>query len=218
MELELWISLIILFAAGGLTPGPAVMLVIATSMRYGFRLALVSALGVCAANVLWITLAASGAGVLAKQFPVLFAGLKILGLFFILWLAWKTATQPVDTHFEEEVIEVFGPDARRPPKYGRFVSLFFRGVGLQIANPNALVFFGGLLPTFFNVSAPVLQQAIVMIMTVTLTEMFGLTVYGAAARVLAHKFSEPQFARYFYISAGIIMALSGIWAILSQIL
>ena len=91
-------------------------------------------------------------------------------------------------------------------------SAFFSG------DPNALVFFGGLLPTFFNVSAPVLQQAIVMIMTVTLTEMFGLTVYGAAARALAHKFSEPQFARYFYISAGIIMALSGIWAILSQIL
>lgn len=218
MELHLWISLVVLFAAGGLTPGPAVMLVIASSLRYGFLMAMLAALGVCVANAFWITLAASGAGVLANQFPMVFLGLKIVGLLFICWLAWKTATQPVDTHFEEEVTDVFGSEARKPPKYGRIAALFFRGVGLQLANPNALVFFGGLLPAFFDVSAPIAQQALVMIVTVTLTEMFGLVIYAAGARGLAHQFSEPRFARAFYVVAAIVMVGSVFWAFGTQLI
>lgn len=216
MQLELWISLVILFFSGGLTPGPAVMLVIASSLRYGFWMALVAAVGICVANAFWITLAASGAGALAHQFPNIFFGLKILGLIFICWLAFKLATQPVDTHFEEEVVEVFGNGARKPPKYGRFAALFFRGMGLQLANPNALVFFGGLLPAFFDTSSPIIAQALVMIFTVTMTEMFGLVVYASGARALAHWFSEPRFARVFYVSAAILMVSSVVWALFTQ--
>jgi len=58
MELELWLSLVALFFTGGLTPGPAVMLVLASSFRYGFKPALLPALGVASANVLWLFLAA----------------------------------------------------------------------------------------------------------------------------------------------------------------
>ncbi|MFC6198104.1 LysE family translocator [Ponticaulis profundi] len=218
MELELWISLVTLFAAGGLTPGPAVMLVIASSLRYGMALSMAAAIGICVANMIWITLAASGAGVLANQFPTVFLGLKVAGLIFICWLAWKTATQPVSRHFEEDVVSVLGVNARKPPKYGRVVTLFFKGFGLQLANPNALVFFGGLLPAFFDVSTPIFAQAVVMILTVTMTELFGLTVYAGGARALAHQFDNPRFARIFYVCAGLVMALSVAWALIAQLL
>ena len=217
MQIELWISLVILFAAGGLTPGPAVMLVIASSLRYNAGWALVSGLGVCAANVIWISLAASGAGVLADQFPTGFLVLKLAGLAFILWLAWKTATQPVSSHFEEDVAQVFDEARKNRTTIQRFLLLFLKGMGLQLANPNALVFFGGLLPAYFDVSQPIVLQVIVMIATVTLTELFGLTVYAFAARLLAHKFSEPVFSRVFYICAATIMVAAVLWAFISQI-
>ena len=183
---------------------------------HGAALALVAALGICAGNIVWITLAASGAGILAEQYPNAFLCMKIAGLAFILWLAWSTATQPVSTHFEEDVSDVFGTGARKPARYGRLAALFFRGAGLQIANPNALVFFGGLLPAFFTLDQPVLPQALIMIATVTTTEIFGLTVYALGARALAHRFSDPVFARIFYICAAILMAGSVAWAMLSQ--
>ena len=203
--------------AGGLTPGPAVMLVMASSLRYGFALALVAGLGICAANVVWITLAASGAGLLAQQFPTAFLIVKIAGICFVLWLAWSTATQPVSTHFEDDVTEVFGTRARKPPKYGRLAALFFKGFGLQIGNPNALVWFGGLLPTFFTPGEPIIPQACIMIATVTVTELLGLSVYGGAARLLARKISNPVFARIFYVSAAALMALSILWAVFTQL-
>ena len=218
MDLGLWISMVILFAAGGLTPGPAVMLVIASSLRYGFWLSLVAGLGICAANVVWISLAASGAGALAEQFPTGFFVLKLVGLGFVLWLAWSTATQPVHTNFEDEVTDVFKPKGQNFNKTNRLTGLFLRGFGLQLANPNALVFFGGLLPAFFNVSAPIIPQVIVMIISVTATELFGLSVYGSGARLLAHKFSEPRFARLFYVCAAMLMAGSVVWALVSPYL
>ncbi|MAT36210.1 MAG: lysine transporter LysE [Ponticaulis sp.] len=216
MEFELWVSLVILFAAGGLTPGPAVMLIMASALRYGFTMAMIAALGICAANVIWITLAASGAGLMLQQLPIVFNALKIAGICFILWLTWKTATQPVSTHFEEDVSKVFGKNAKKPPKYGRAVSLFFRGLGLQISNPNALVWFGGLLPTFFVSEQSIIFQICVMIATVTVTELFGLSLYAGAARLLARKFSDPVFARIFYVCAALLMAGSVVWALVSQ--
>ena len=60
MDLSVWIALVALFFAGGLTPGPAVMLVMSTSLRYRAPTALIPALGVSAANLVWISLAAGG--------------------------------------------------------------------------------------------------------------------------------------------------------------
>lgn len=217
MQFDVWVSLIILFLSGGLTPGPAVLLVIASSLRYGFWLALIAAIGVCVANAVWITLAATGAGALAEHFPRMFFALKLGGLGFICWIAWKIATQPVDTHFEDDVQEVFGTEARKPAKYGRFAALFFRGIGLQLANPNALVFFGGLLPAFFDTSKDVAPQAMLMIGTITFTEMFGLIIYAVGARALARWFSDASFARIFYVSAAILMVSSVAWAIMTQL-
>ena len=218
METDLWVSLILLFMAGGLTPGPSVMLVMASSLRYGMGYALVAGLGICLANVVWISLAASGAGLIAEQFPTAFLIIKIAGICFVLWLAWTTARQPVTASFEDDLTKVFGTKARKPPKYGRLAAQLFRGFGLQLSNPNALIWFGGLLPTFFDLDQPIIFQVCVMIATVTVTELLGLTVYASAARVLAHKFSNPVFARIFYVSAGAIMAISVLWAFLSQLI
>ena len=53
-------------------------------------------------------------------------------------------------------------------------TLFAHGVGLQLANPNALVYFGGLLPTYFNPDHDMIPQVLISMATVTVCEMFGL--------------------------------------------
>ncbi len=213
MTPELWTSLVLLFGAGGLTPGPAVMLVMAASLRHGFVPSLWAAIGVSTANVFWIALAASGVAVLATQFPVIFLGLKIAGIGFILWLAWTTATRSVSTTLDEDVRD--GTTARVGGRRGlaRYGALFAQGFGLQVANPNALVFFGGLLPAFFDASRPLAPQVTVMILTVTATEMTGLSIYGGMARALSRRFARPRFARGFYVCAALVMAGSAIWAV-----
>ena len=195
MEPAVWVSLVALCFAGGLTPGPAVMLTMASSLRYGFAPAMMAALGIATANVGWIVLAATGAGVLATQAPVLFLALKLAGFGFVCWLAWGMA-------FGQASGKVVRADDA-PPR----TRLFFRGVGLQAANPNALVFFGGMLPSFFDPARPILGQGLQILGTMTVAELFGLSVYAAAAAGLALKFSSAGFARTFNrIAAGLMVA------------
>lgn len=199
MHVGVWLALVALFLFGGLTPGPAVMLVTTSSMRYGIRPSMAAALGICAANLVWIALATSGASVLARAFPVAFATLKLVGAAYVVLLAWRIATAgPIDLAHRE------------PPPRAR---LFGRGLALQLANPNALVYFGGLLPAYLDPQTSLIVQCAVIMLTVTATELAGLVTYALAAQWLARRFASPAFAAAFNRSAASVMAASAVFAV-----
>lgn len=199
MEFWVWANFTLLFLAGGLTPGPAVMLVTTASIRYGVWASTAPAVGICAANLVWIALAASGVALVARTFPEAFLAFKIAGIAFIVWLAWKTAFgAPVDL-------------LRREPPPRR--KLFVHGVGLQLANPNALVYFGGLLPTYFNPDHDMIPQVLISMATVTVCEMFGLMVYASGADALSRRFQSQAFARGFFRIAALAMVVSAGFAV-----
>ena len=201
MEFGVWFAFFTMFLAGGLTPGPAVMLVTTASIRYGFWVAMAPAIGICVANIVWVTLAASGASALAHTFPAGFVALKVVGIAFILYLAWRTAFgEPVDL-------------LRRDPPPKR--KLLAHGVGLQLANPNALVYFGGLMPAYIDAEGDLVSQAIVIMITVTVCEMFGLIVYAIGADARAKRFHAKTFATWFFRIAALTMALSACYAVYS---
>jgi len=203
MELRVWIALVSLCVAGGLMPGPAVMVVTTSAMRYGFGPAMLPALGVCAGNLLWIALAVSGAAALARALPSAFVALKIAGVCYILVLAWRTARAGA-----------LDLARREPPPRGR---LFGAGLGVQLANPNALVFFGGLLPAYLDPDGSLVAQCAVVMATVTTTELFGLSTYAAGAHWLARRFASPTFAAWFYRGAAATMAASALFALWSTL-
>lgn len=201
MEFLTWINLVILFIAGGLTPGPAVMLVTSSAVRYGFWPAMAPALGVCMANLLWITLAAFGASALAHAYPEGFFLLRLAGVGFILWLASRIAFAPQ--------VDLLRQDP--PPRRG----LLLKGVGLQILNPNALVYFGIALPMYIDTEHDLSVQVIIVMITVTACEMLGLVVYALGADALARRFQSKLFALWFFRIAALAMVASAglaLWA------
>jgi homoserine/homoserine lactone efflux protein len=199
MELRVWAALVTLCVAGGLMPGPAVMLVTTSAMRYGLGPALLAAVGVCAGNLLWIALAVSGASALARALPSAFLVLKVAGVGYILVLAWRTA------HAGARDLA-----RREPPARGRLLGA---GLGVQLANPNALVFFGGVLPAYLDPDRSLLAQCAVIMATITSTELFGLSLYGAGAHWLARRFASPAFAAWFNRGAAAVMAASALFAL-----
>ncbi len=203
MSLEVWLALVALFGVGGLTPGPAVMLVMASSFRYGFKPAMLPALGIASANLLWLLLAASGAAALATTFPKAFLALKIIGVLVILYLA---------------LTAMFGslpdPDAcvkDAPPR----AKLYSKGLALQLSSPMPLVYFGLLLPAYFDVSYSIPLQVLIMFITVTVTELLGLGAYAYGAQKIRTWLREPKQARAFNIVIGLVMIASGLFAIIT---
>ncbi|MFT3924298.1 MAG: LysE family translocator [Myxococcales bacterium] len=194
MELAAWIALMLLFLAGGLTPGPAVMLVVTCSIRYGFWPAMLPALGICASNLLWTSLAVAGAASLSQAFPLLFALLKLGGLAFIIVLGVRL--------FRAGTVQLEREKA--PPR----TRLFASGVALQLGNPNALVYFGGMLPAYLDPKRPLMTQAAIVMVSVTCTELLGLAVYGVSADALARRFRSRAFAVGFFRIAALCMVIS----------
>ena len=202
MALELWLALVALFFVGGLTPGPAVLLVLASSFRYGFKSAMMAAFGVASANVLWLLLATSGAAALAATYPQAFAGLRLVGLLIILWLGLSTMFGPTDrmTKIDQDV----------PPRR----KLYLKGLALQSSNPLALVTFAGILPTFFDTSRSIPPQFFIMITTLTILELNGLAIYAGFGRVIRKKLTSAKAARVFNVIVGSVMIIAGTAAVI----
>ena len=201
MSLEIWFALVALFFVGGLTPGPAVMLVMSSSFRYGFWPAMMAALGVASANVIWLALAASGAAVLATTFPQIFIGIKIVSLAVILWLGLAAMRAPTD--FMQKA------QADIPPK----AKLYIKGLALQLTNPLAFATFLGVLPLFFDTEREIVPQFIVMISTLTYLELQGLAIYAGFGRLIRKKLQNERTARKFNIAVGLVMITAGFIAI-----
>jgi threonine/homoserine/homoserine lactone efflux protein len=133
------------------------------------------------------------------MFPGAFAVLKLGGLAFIVHLAVRMARSGT-----------VSLDRRDPPPRSR---LFGSGVGLQLANPNALVYFGGMLPAYIDPARPIATQAAIVASTITTTELFGLAVYAAASDALARRFATRGFAVGFFRLAALAMAASAVFGV-----
>lgn len=217
MELELWLSLVALFFTGGLTPGPAVMLVLATSFRYGFKPALLPALGVASANILWLCLAASGTAALFEIYPRAALALKAVGMLVLLYMAASVMFGPLPS-LEPNPADVFEDDIHASKQADTAVHpwrLYVKGILLQITSPMPLVYFGFLLPLYFNPDAAFPPQFFIMLVTITILEMFGLSVYAYLAGIIRRFLRQSRAGRIFNVLIGLVMIASGIFAVLS---
>jgi threonine/homoserine/homoserine lactone efflux protein len=124
-----------------LAPGPDVIFLISQSVARGPRAGFLTALGLASGNLVHTFLAALGISVVFRASPVAFQGLKIAGVVYLLYLAWK-AVRPRAPKPE-------GPTAAsEAPRPG--AGLFLRGVLMNVLNPKVALFFLAFLPQFVN--------------------------------------------------------------------
>lgn len=115
-------------------PGPAVTALIARVLARGPGGAAGLVAGVAVGAVIWLTVAAAGLAALAAAFAPLFVVIRYAGAAYLLWLAWKLWTAPVQQLDESRTT-------------GEDKSLLLTGLAINLGNPKAIVFFLALLPS-----------------------------------------------------------------------
>lgn len=81
---------VIAFAAvTSVTPGPNNMMLLASGVNHGFRPTLPHMLGISVGFFVLMLAAGLGLGALLLQWPQLHLALKVLGIGYMVWLAWK---------------------------------------------------------------------------------------------------------------------------------
>lgn len=122
------------------SPGPSVAALVARVLTNGFREILPFLAAMWLGEALWLTCAVAGLTVLAHTFAWAFLALKLVGVAYLLFLAWKMWLAPA-TLADEHL-----PSGQSPSR------MFIAGLIVTLGNPKIMVFYLALLPTIIDLS------------------------------------------------------------------
>ena len=92
MTYELLTGLALFALVSSLTPGPNNLMLMASGANFGFRRTIPHMLGVSLGFTLMVLLVGLGLAQLFQLYPASYTVLKIVSVFYLLFLAWKIAT------------------------------------------------------------------------------------------------------------------------------
>jgi len=188
-----------------LTPGPAVLYIVARSIDQGRRAGLVSMLGVHAGTLVHISAAAAGVSAVLAASATAFSAVKLLGAAYLVYLGLRRILQRS---------AVSGNAAARRARLRR---AFLDGVVVNVLNPKTALFFLAFLPQFVDVSrgrvgAQVLVLGVLFVGLGVITDGSHALTAGAAAQWLRARpgflASERWISGAMYIGLGVAAALS----------
>lgn len=154
MSFETWIAFTLASAFVVLILGPNIVLTVNYAIRGGARSGLATVPGVVAGAFVAMSLSLAGAGAVLAASATLFSVLKLAGAVYLMWLAYKLWTTPV------EPLEGAGVTVDQPLR-----RLFFQSFLVSVLNPKGPIFYVAFVPQFVSASGPVFQQFAILIAT-----------------------------------------------------
>ena len=121
----------IAFALGILSPGPNVIAIIGTSMGTSRHAGVLTACGIASGSVIWATMGVFGLTALLASFAGFAVVLRIVGGCYLLWLGWGY----LRAAWQGGRITVRERDVRTRARL-----LFAQGLGIQMTNPKAALY------------------------------------------------------------------------------
>jgi len=187
-----WLAFALVAVLVSLIPGPAVVSVVSTALRGGFRASLAANAGVLLGDAAFVAAAALGLGALLVASQPLFLTVRWLGIAYLAYLGLR-ALLDRGTAFSFEA----APNGER--------RAFRLGLTTQLANPKIVVFFGALLPQFVDPARPAALQFVVLGVTFIVSDALVFAGYGALAHRARTLLRTPRAARIASRVTGTVM-------------
>jgi threonine/homoserine/homoserine lactone efflux protein len=95
-SLTMLLSITSFALAGVMTPGPNNIMLLSSGLTYGYKNTIPHMLGIMLGFTFMVICVGLGIGAVFEVFPALFTILKIIGISYLLWMAWKIANTKGD--------------------------------------------------------------------------------------------------------------------------
>ncbi|WP_454814008.1 LysE family translocator [Labrys neptuniae] len=187
-----------------LTPGPAVLFIVARSVERGKVAGLVSVLGIHLGTIVHIVAAAVGLSALIVSSTLAFSVVKYLGAAYLIWIGIRTLMAP------DLPLEISAKSTKPLHR------LFQEGFIVNLFNPKTAIFFLAFLPQFVDPARGGLHWQVLVLgftfmgLGVLSDAMFALAA-GAAGDFLRRSRRFLRFQRWFaglsFIGLGVTAAL-----------
>ncbi len=184
------LALFILF----LTPGPVWVALIARALSGGFHAAWPLAMGVVVGDVLWPLLAIFGVSLLVSLYADFLTVLRYAGavIFLIMGIA-------LIRHADRVIGE--NSQLTRPGMWAGFIA----GLLVILGNPKAVLFYMGVLPGFFDLTAVTAWDIAVICAISAIVPLLGNLVLGLMVDRIRVLLASPKALRNMNLSAGFLL-------------
>lgn len=148
MDIQSLIALVGATIILALVPGPVVAALVGRALFGGISSTFGFIGGVFLADLLWLIAAISGLGYVAASYSTLFLVIKYLGACYLIYLGVQAIRHAMQDNQEIKI-----------PKKSYKGAGFVSGLLVTLGNPKLVAFYVGFLPTFIDMEALSLQEA-----------------------------------------------------------
>lgn len=181
MEFSLTLlSVALVWGVAVATPGPNFFIVVQTAMSQGRKSALLVVLGVCCGALLWGVSGYLGLALLFKLAPWLFAVMKILGGFYLIYLGWKMIKNSTP------------PTTGAAASPGGALRCFRSGMLTILSNPKTAAFVASL----FAATLPAETPLWLGLSSVALMGAVSMLWYSLVALLFSSRRAQQGYARW----------------------
>lgn len=182
MQFSLWLALVGAGVLISFTPGAGAIFTMSNSLTSGFRRSIWGIMGQQAALIIHILVVALGVGVLVSSSPVIFNVIRYAGAAYLVYLGVRQFLHRPD--LDKEKVNTL----RNEPA----LSMFQRGVWVNLLNPKAIVFFLAFMPQFIRPDQPLLEQYAVLAVTVVAIDIAVMWFFFALAARSFQRFTHNE--------------------------
>lgn len=189
MTFDVILALIAFAAVSSITPGPNNLMLMASGANFGLLRTVPHMLGVSIGFVFMVVLVGAGLVQIFDAFPVTYTVLKVVSVTYLLFLAWKIASN------------------RKPPRGGGASSkpmTFLQAAAFQWVNPKAwtmaLTALGVYAPT-----SPSLMNIVVVAGAFGLTNLPAITTWVMMGQQMSRFLNTPRRLMVFNVTSGLLL-------------
>lgn len=203
MGISSWLLFIAVAIAAVASPGPAILLAISNSIRFGLSKVLLSSLGNISGLFLLSLAAIFGLGAIIKTSTTLFLIVKVIGAGYLIYLGvkqWRTKSN----FFDEATLQSSFEKSKSAKRH------YLEGFFIAMTNPKAILFFTALFPQFLNTQESLSIQFFIMTLTLMAMSFIALMTYGLLASKAKRWFAEGERTKWFNRVLGSVFISIGI--------
>jgi threonine/homoserine/homoserine lactone efflux protein len=191
-HMSLWLSLIIFAMVSTITPGPNNIMIMTSGLNYGIRRSLPHWFGIFLGFPIMTMGVGLGLGQAFVQWPWLHSVIKVLGISYLLFLAYKIAITKTQSQQSKNSQPL----------------TFMQAALFQWVNPKAWVMAIGALATFTTLEWSMVQQALLISLAFIMVGIPSTGLWLFAGRLLQKLLKQPAYQRAFNYTMALLLVLS----------
>ena len=199
--MELYLAIIIFAASTTVTPGPNNIMIMTSGLNYGVKNSIPHLLGICFGFPVMVIMVGLGFSVVFEMYPLFHEVIKVLGVAYLLYLAWLIASSsPTSLDIENS----------KPLSFTQ-AALF------QWVNPKAWVMATGAVSAYTSVSSDIFSQVIFIALAFFIVAFpcVGIwLVFGVGLKKYLH---SPKHQKIFNLSMATLL-VGSVFPVLKELI